>query len=105
MQREEVIIVGAGPCGMSCTIELQKKGIRPLIIEKGNVVNSVYHYPTHQTFFSSSDKLEIGGIPFITERQKPVRIQALAYYRNVAERTNLRIHTFEKVHYVQKEND
>ncbi|GAA0444132.1 YpdA family putative bacillithiol disulfide reductase [Lentibacillus halophilus] len=97
MQKEHTIIVGGGPCGMSCAIELQKQGITPLIIEKENVVNTLYHFPTHQTFFSSSEKLEIGGIPFITERQKPVRNQALAYYRAVASRENLRINAFEKV--------
>ncbi|MGP4107412.1 YpdA family putative bacillithiol disulfide reductase [Virgibacillus sp. L01] len=97
MQKENTIIIGGGPCGMSCAIELQNHGIIPLIIEKENVVNTIYNFPTHQTFFSSSEKLEIGNIPFITEKQKPVRNQALAYYRAVAERTQLRINTFEKV--------
>ncbi|WP_164668742.1 YpdA family putative bacillithiol disulfide reductase [Virgibacillus doumboii] len=97
MQREKAVIIGGGPCGMSCAIELQERGISPLIIEKENVVNTIYNFPTHQTFFSSSEKLEIGRLPFITEKQKPVRIQALAYYRAVAERKDLRINTFEKV--------
>lgn len=97
MQKEKSIIIGGGPCGMSCAIELQEKGISPLIIEKGNVVNTIYNYPTHQTFFSSSEKLEIGRIPFITYNQKPVRNQALAYYRAVAERLQLRINSFETV--------
>ncbi|MFG6148669.1 YpdA family putative bacillithiol disulfide reductase [Halobacillus sp. B23F22_1] len=102
MLEEKVIIIGSGPCGMSAAIELKKLGIDALLIEKGNVVNSIYHYPTHQTFFSSSEKLEIGQIPFITERQKPVRNEALAYYRAVAERETLRIHSFEKVTNVTK---
>ncbi|MFD2045886.1 YpdA family putative bacillithiol disulfide reductase [Ornithinibacillus salinisoli] len=102
MQREKVIIVGAGPCGMSCAIELQKYGIDPLIIEKQNIVNTVHNFPTHQTFFSSSEKLEIGEIPFITEKQKPTRNQALAYYRSVADRKQLRINSFEKVLGVKK---
>ncbi|WP_373892668.1 YpdA family putative bacillithiol disulfide reductase [Virgibacillus natechei] len=97
MQKEQVIIIGGGPCGMSCAIELQKYGFNPLIIEKENVVNTIYNFPTHQTFFSSSEKLEIGGVPFITEKQKPVRNQALAYYRTVADRKQLRINTYEKV--------
>lgn len=105
MQEENVIIVGAGPCGMSCAIELQKLGISPLLIEKENIVNTLYHFPTHQTFFSSSEKLEIGDMPFITERQKPVRNQALAYYREVAARKQLRINTFEKVIDIQKKED
>ncbi|GGA61117.1 YpdA family putative bacillithiol disulfide reductase [Ornithinibacillus halotolerans] len=104
-QREKVIIIGAGPCGMATAIRLKEQGINALIIEKGNIVNSIYNYPTHQTFFSSSEKLEIGDIPFITERQKPVRNQALAYYRNVAERTNLRIHSFEKVTTLKQSNN
>ncbi|MDY0408332.1 YpdA family putative bacillithiol disulfide reductase [Paracerasibacillus soli] len=105
MQREEVIIIGGGPCGMSCAIALQKQGIRPLIIEKGNVVQTIYKFPTHQTFFSSSEKLEIGDFPFITEKQKPVRIQALAYYREVAKRSNLRINTFENALEIVKQDD
>ncbi|WP_217585414.1 YpdA family putative bacillithiol disulfide reductase [Lentibacillus saliphilus] len=96
-QHETVIIVGGGPCGMSCAIELQKQGIDPLIIEKENVVHTIHQFPTHQTFFSSSDKLEIGDIPFITEKQKPVRNEALVYYRTVAKRQELRMNTFEKV--------
>jgi thioredoxin reductase (NADPH) len=97
MQKEKVIIIGAGPCGLSAAIELQQAGIEPLLIEKGNVVNSIYQYPTHQTFFSSSERLEVGGMPFVTEMKKPVRNQALAYYRTVAQRRDLRIHTFERV--------
>ncbi|TCT25599.1 thioredoxin reductase (NADPH) [Melghiribacillus thermohalophilus] len=103
--KEDVIIVGAGPCGLSAAIELQKKGIKPLLIEKGNVAESIYRYPTHQTFFSSSDRLEIGGYPFITEKQKPVRNEALTYYRTVAQRSHLRIHSYEKVIGVEKIHD
>lgn len=97
MKEENTIIIGGGPCGMSCAISLQQNGINPLIIEKENVVNTLYNFPTHQTFFSSSDKLEIGEVPFITEMKKPVRNQALAYYREVANRKNLRINAFERV--------
>lgn len=97
MQKENTIIIGGGPCGMSCALELQDQGITPLIIEKENVANTIYNFPTHQMFFSSSEKLEIGRIPFITEKQKPVRNQALAYYRTVSFRKELRVNTFEKV--------
>lgn len=97
VQQEKVIIIGAGPCGMSAAIELQNIGIDPLIIEKGNIVHSIYQYPTHQTFFSSSEKLEIGDVAFVTEKPKPVRNQALSYYRTVALRKKLRINNFEEV--------
>jgi thioredoxin reductase (NADPH) len=102
MQHEEVIIIGAGPCGLAAAIALKNIGIDALVIEKGNIVNSIYHYPTHQTFFSTSDKLEIGDVPFITDNYKPKRSQALAYYREVVRRKQLRINSFEKVNEVVK---
>ncbi|NMD70295.1 YpdA family putative bacillithiol disulfide reductase [Bacillus sp. DNRA2] len=102
MQQEEIIIVGAGPCGLSVAIALQEIGINPLIIEKGNVVNAIYHYPTHQTFFSTSEKLEIGDVPFITEEYKPRRNQALVYYREVVNRKKLRINAYELVQSITK---
>src|SRR5690625_3875125 len=99
MQIENTIIIGAGPCGLSCALELKKQGIDPLIIEKGNVVNTLYQFPTHQVFFSSSDKLEIGGVPFISPQKKPYRNEALTYYREIALRHQLRIQAFEKEHH------
>lgn len=102
MRYEECIIVGGGPCGMSAAIALKEIGKNPLIIEKENIVHSLYRFPTHQTFFSTSDRLEIGGVPFITENRKPTRNQALAYYREVAKLKNLRIASFEKVYDVEK---
>ncbi|MFJ5715707.1 YpdA family putative bacillithiol disulfide reductase [Neobacillus sp. NPDC093127] len=105
MQIEDIIIVGGGPCGLAAAISLQEMGKRPLIIEKGNLVNSIYHYPTHQTFFSTSEKLEIGEVPFITDSYKPKRNQALVYYREVAKRKQLRINGFERVTKVSKLDD
>ncbi|MEH7441725.1 YpdA family putative bacillithiol disulfide reductase [Bacillus sp. JJ1122] len=102
MNKEQTIIVGGGPCGLAAAIALKKKGINPLIIEKGNIVNAIYHYPTHQTFFSSSEKLAIGEVPFITENHKPKRNQALVYYREVAKREELRINKYEKVTEITK---
>ncbi len=102
---EDIIIVGGGPCGLAAAIALKEIGKDPLIIEKGNVVNSIYHYPTHQTFFSTSEKLEIGGVPFLTEHYKPKRNQALVYYREVVKRKQVRIHAFEKVDKVSKDGD
>src|SRR6476620_4813008 len=97
MQKETAIIIGGGPCGLAAAISLQQQGINPLVIEKGNIVNAIYHYPTHQTFFSTSEKLEIGNVPFITDNYKPVRLQALVYYREVVKRKHLRINAFETV--------
>jgi thioredoxin reductase (NADPH) len=100
--KEETIIVGGGPCGLSAAIALTHTEKKPLVIEKGNIVNAIYHYPTHQTFFSSSEKLEIGDVPFITENRKPFRNQALAYYREVVRRKEIRVHSFERVERVEK---
>ncbi|MGA9227916.1 MAG: YpdA family putative bacillithiol disulfide reductase [Mesobacillus sp.] len=105
MNKEHTIIVGGGPCGLAAAIALKKKGINPLIIEKGNIVNAIYHYPTHQTFFSSSEKLAIGDVPFITENHKPKRNQALVYYREVAKREELRVNKYEKVSEIIKTGD
>lgn len=102
MQKEDVIIIGGGPCGLAAAIALKDVGRSALIIEKGNVVESIYRYPTHQTFFSSSEKLEIGDVAFITENRKPVRNQALSYYREVVKRKQLRVNAFERVQQVQK---
>ena len=97
MQTIESIIIGGGPCGLSAAIEQKKKGIETLVIEKGNIVDAIYHYPTHQTFFSSSDKLSIGDVPFIVEESKPRRNQALVYYREVVKFHQLNVHPFEEV--------
>lgn len=105
LQVEEVIIIGGGPCGLAAAIALKDVGKNALVIEKGNVVDSIYRYPTHQTFFSTSEKLEIGDVAFITENRKPVRNQALSYYREVVKRKEIRLNTFEKVEKVQKFDD
>ncbi|GGB33628.1 YpdA family putative bacillithiol disulfide reductase [Virgibacillus dakarensis] len=105
MQTEHTIIIGGGPCGLSAAIELQRQGITPLIIEKENIVNTIYNFPTHQTFFSTSERLEIGDRLFITEKQKPVRLEALTYYRTVAQRESLRINPYEKIVKIEKRQD
>lgn len=105
MKEEQIIIVGGGPCGLAAAIALQDIGYQPLVIEKGNIVHSLYRYPTHQTFFSTSDRLEIGGVPFISERRKPKRNEALVYYREVVTRKQVRVQTFEKVEQVTKQQD
>ncbi|WP_059170979.1 YpdA family putative bacillithiol disulfide reductase [Bacillus sp. FJAT-27445] len=105
MQKEDVLIIGGGPCGLAAAISLKEAGKNPLIIEKGNIVNSIYHYPTHQTFFSTSEKLEIGDVPFITDNYKPVRLQALVYYREVVKRKGLRINSFERAENIYAAGD
>lgn len=105
MQMEEAIIIGGGPCGLAAAISLREAGIDPLVIEKGNIVNAIYNYPTHQTFFSSSDKLAIGDIPFITQDRKPKRNQALVYYREVVKLKKIRINRFERVDKVERDGN
>ena len=92
-----VIIIGSGPIGLATAIALKQKGIKSLIIERGCLVNSIYNYPTNMTFFSTSDKLEIGNIPFISHGSKPTRKEALEYYRRTAEHYELNVKLFEEV--------
>lgn len=92
-----VIIIGAGPIGLATAIELKQRGVESLIIERGCLVNSIFNYPANMTFFSTSDKLEIGDIPFISHGPKPTRREALEYYRRAAEHYNLNIRLFEEV--------
>ena len=92
-----VIIIGAGPVGLACGIALQKRNIPFLILEKGCLVNSLFHYPTNMTFFSTSDRLEIGGVPFISHGVKPTRREALEYYRRVTENFGLPVNLYETV--------
>ena len=99
-----VVIIGAGPIGLAVAIELKKRGIESLIIEKGTLVDSIFHYPQNMTFFSTSDKLEIGNIPFISHGPKPTRREALEYYRRSAEHFNLQIKLYEQVKEVKGGN-
>ncbi|MEO1021439.1 MAG: YpdA family putative bacillithiol disulfide reductase [Bacteroidota bacterium] len=92
-----VIIIGAGPIGLATGIELQRKNIPFLILERGCLVNSLFHYPTNMTFFSTSDRLEIGDVPFISHGAKPTRSEALEYYRRAAEHFKLPINLYETV--------
>src|SRR5688572_389535 len=93
----DVIIIGAGPIGLACGIEAKKAGLKYLIIEKGCLVNSLYHYPLNMTFFSTSERLEIGGVPFISHGPKPNRFEALEYYRRVCMSWQLNVKLYEKV--------
>jgi thioredoxin reductase (NADPH) len=93
----DALVVGAGPTGLACGIELQKRGLSTVLIEKGCVVNSLYHYPTNMVFFTTPELLEIGDIPMTSLNEKPGRTEALKYYRRVADHYKLNVHQYEKV--------
>jgi thioredoxin reductase (NADPH) len=93
----DVIIIGGGPTGLNCGIEAVRRKMNYLIIEKGSLVNSIFHYPTNMTFFSTSERLEIGDVPFVSHGDKPTRREALEYYRRVKSSWNLNVNTYEIV--------
>ena len=97
MERFDAVVVGAGPTGLACVIELKQRGLGAAIFDKGCLLNSIYNYPTHMTFFTTPELLEIGGIPMTSIREKPTRTEALKYYRRVAEHFALDIHQYERV--------
>lgn len=99
-----LIIIGGGPIGIACALEAKKAGIDYLILEKGTLVNSLYNYPSNMTFFSTSERLEIGGVPFVSNNPKPTRSEALEYYRRVAMDNRINIHLFEEVLDVKETN-
>ena len=102
---KDLIIIGAGPIGLSCGIEAKKNNLEYLIIDKGMLVNSIFNYPTNTTFFSTSDKLEIGDIPFISHNVKPTRTEALEYYRRVSDSWELNLSLYNEVLKIKNEND
>ncbi|HEY0679268.1 MAG TPA: YpdA family putative bacillithiol disulfide reductase [Chitinophagaceae bacterium] len=104
MEHFTVIIIGGGPIGLACALEAKKAGIDYLILEKGCLVNSLYNYPVNMTFFSTSERLEIGAIPFVSNNPKPTRSEALEYYRRVATSNRVNLRLFEEVKNVTSEN-
>ena len=100
----DVVVIGAGPTGLACAIEVQKIGLKALVIDKGCLVNSIYNYPTKMTFFTTPELLEIGDIPFACAGQKPTRQDALEYYRRVAEHYHLHVHQYQWVKTVTGED-
>lgn len=102
MANWDLIIIGAGPTGLACAIEAKKAGLQAVIIEKGCIVNSIYNYPTNMVFFTTSELLEIGGVPFTNAAAKPNRLEALEYYRRVAARSQVTVHQYERVDSVQR---
>jgi thioredoxin reductase (NADPH) len=101
----DLIIIGGGPIGLTCGLAVQRAGLSFVILEKGTLVNSLYNYPTTMTFFSTSEKLEIGGYPFATTHVKPTRADALEYYRRVALNNELPLNLFEEVTDISKANE
>jgi thioredoxin reductase (NADPH) len=93
----DAVIVGAGPTGLACGIELKRRGLNAVLLDKGCITNSLYNYPTNMVFFTTPELLEIGGIPMTSIGEKPVRGEALKYYRRVADHYSLDIHQYERV--------
>lgn len=102
MSRHDVFIIGGGPIGLACGIAAQEANLNYIIIEKGCLVNSLYNYPVNMTFFSTSERLEIGNIPFMSLHAKPKRAEALEYYRRVAKDYRLNMRLFETVEHVER---
>ncbi len=93
----DAIVIGAGPTGLACGIELSKRGLKAVLIDKGCIVNSLYHYPPNLVFFTTPELLEIGGLPMTSLNEKPNRTEGLKYYRRCAEYFNLDIRQYERV--------
>jgi thioredoxin reductase (NADPH) len=93
----DVLVIGAGPTGMACAIEAQRSGFSAVLVDKGCLVNSLFHYPANMVFFTTPELLEIGDIPFTTANQKPNRQEALEYYRNVAQHYRLDVRQYQRV--------
>src|SRR5271170_6856141 len=100
----DVLVVGAGPTGLACAIEVERIGLRAVLVDKGCLCNSLFHYPANMTFFTTPELLEIGDIPFSSPNQKPNRDEALEYYRKVAEFYKLDVRQYEKVERVEGED-
>jgi thioredoxin reductase (NADPH) len=104
MESFDAVIVGAGPTGLACGIELKRRGLSAVLLDKGCVVNSLYHYPTNMVFFTTPELLEIGDIPMTSLNEKPVRAEALKYYRRVADHYQLDIRQYERVEKIAGED-
>ncbi len=101
----DLLILGAGPIGLACGIEAKKAGLNYLILEKGALCNSIYNYPVNMTFFSTAERLELAGIPFMTAGAKPTRTEALDYYRRIYQLFQLQVNLYEAVDTLKKEGD
>ncbi len=97
MTTYDIICIGAGPTGLACAIEAKRAGMNPLVIEKGCLCNSIFHYPVNMVFFTTPELLEIGDLPLVSAAEKPVRTEALKYYRKAAEHFQLELRLYERV--------
>jgi len=97
MSSHDVICIGAGPTGLATAIEARRAGMRPLVIDKGCLCNSIFHYPVNMVFFTTPELLEIGDLPLVSPNEKPTRVEALKYYRKAAEHYELELRLFELV--------
>jgi thioredoxin reductase (NADPH) len=100
----DAIVVGAGPTGLACAIEIQQRGMSVILIEKGCLVNSLFHYPPNMTFFTTPELLEIGNLPMTAIREKPTRNEALKYYRRVTQHYRLDVRQYERVERIEGED-
>ncbi|MCB0632482.1 MAG: YpdA family putative bacillithiol disulfide reductase [Saprospiraceae bacterium] len=105
MKTLDLIIIGGGPTGLNCAIEAKKAGLSYIILEKGLLVNSIYHFPINMTFFSTSKLLEIGDTPFISHTEKPTRREALEYYRRLQQAYDLKVNLYEPVKKMERRAD
>src|ERR1700730_1643011 len=97
METFDLICIGAGPTGLATAIEAKRAGLRPLVIDKGSLCNSIYHYPVNMYFFTTPELLEIGDLPLVCAAEKPTRVEALKYYRKTAEHFDLELRLFELI--------
>lgn len=102
MEKLDVLIIGGGPIGLACGVEAQRAGLNYLIVEKGVLTNSIFNYPSNMTFFSTSEKLEMAGIPFMSISNKPNRTEALEYYRRIVKHYKLAINLYEEVQQLER---
>ena len=105
MKQRDVLIVGAGPAGISVAIAAKRAGLSHVIVERGPVANSLFHFPVNMTFFSTSEKLEVHGVPFISHADKPTRAEALEYYRRLVQSNELDVDAYTTVERVDKRDD
>src|SRR5277367_7003813 len=101
MATYDIICIGAGPTGLACAIEARRAGMKPLVIDKGCLCNSIFHYPVNMVFFTTPELLEIGDLPLVCAAEKPVRVEALKYYRKAVEHFGLEVRLFERVERVE----